>query len=64
MDVLFSRVSHEITQNGIRSYGHQLYTETVRKKGLSCNDDKVHICENNINTFNLDTGEQKYKKKK
>ena len=52
-EVLFSRKSHEITQNGIRSYNHQLYTETVRKTGLSCNDDKVHICLNNIDTYNF-----------
>ena len=52
-DVLFSRTPKEITQNGIRSYGHQLYTETVNKTGLSCNDDKVYICDNNINTFNF-----------
>ena len=52
-DVLFNRKSHEITQNGIRSYNHQLYIETVRKPGLSCNDDKVHILDNNINTYNF-----------
>ena len=33
-EVLFSRQSHEVTQNGIRSYKHQLYTETVKKTGL------------------------------
>ena len=30
-DVLFNRNPHEVTQNGIRSYNHQLYTETVLK---------------------------------
>ena len=52
-EVLFSRNSHEVTQNGIRSYNHQLYTETVRKTGLSCNDDKVWIDSCNIKTRNF-----------
>ena len=52
-DVLFSRASHEITQNGIRSYKHQLYTETVSKIGLSCNDDKLWIHNKNIKTRNF-----------
>ena len=52
-EVLFSRQPLEITQNGIRSYKHQLYTETVKKTGLSATDDKVLICDSNINTYNF-----------
>jgi hypothetical protein len=50
-DVLYSRESKPITQNTIRSYAHQLYTETVTKTALSAKDDKVFICDDNINTF-------------
>jgi hypothetical protein len=39
-------------QNGIRSYGHELYTERVSKIALSCNDDKVFILDDNIHTRN------------
>lgn len=49
---LFNRESKTITQNGIRSYGHQLYTERVNKVALSCRDDKVHICDDNVKTYN------------
>ena len=52
-DVLFSRESKNIKQNGIRSYKHQLYTETVNKIGLSFNDDKVYIDTKNIKTRNF-----------
>ena len=41
-----------ITQNNIRSYGHQLYTETTKKVALSCRDDKVFICDDNVKTYN------------
>lgn len=41
-----------IQQNGIRSYKHQIYTETQFKTGLSYNDDKVFICSDNIHTYN------------
>jgi hypothetical protein len=50
---LYSRASKQIQQNGIRSYEHEIFTETVTKTALSCNDDKVFICNNNIDTRNL-----------
>ena len=50
---LFSRKSEKVKQNCIRSYGHQLYTEEINKTALSSNDNKVYICDDNINTYNL-----------
>ena len=50
-DVLYSRESKSVTQNSIRSYAHQLYTETVTKTALSAKDDKVFICDDNVSTF-------------
>lgn len=52
-NVLFNRNTHSVKQNGIRSYGHQLYTEQVSKIALSGNDDKVYICDDNIHTYNF-----------
>lgn len=52
-NTLFSRKSQSVSQNGIRSYSHQLYTETITKTALSCNDDKVFIDEDNIQTRNF-----------
>ena len=52
-DVLLNRSKLEVKQNGIRSYKHQLYTETINKVALSCTDDKLFICDNNIDTFNF-----------
>ena len=52
-DVLFSRKSFQVSQNGIRSYKHQLYTETVTKVVLSATDDKLWIHHNNIQTRNF-----------
>ena len=49
---LYKRTSYQISQNGIRSYGHQIYTEKVSKIALSANDDKVFICDDNIHTRN------------
>jgi len=40
-----------VSQNVIRSYNHQLYTETVNKIALSPNDDKVYISDDKINTL-------------
>ncbi len=51
--VLFSRQHHKIKQNTFRSYEHQLYTETVEKIGLSHNDDKCYIHDNNVTTYTL-----------
>ena len=50
---LDTRKPKKIYQNGIRSYEHELYTETQHKKALSCNDDKVYICDNNIDTYSF-----------
>ena len=36
-DVLFSRKSFQVSQNGIRSYKHQLYTETIKESRFICN---------------------------
>ena len=52
-DVLFGRTTHPVKQSGIRSYGHQIYTEEVSKIALSGRDDKVYICDDNINTLNF-----------
>ena len=49
---LYDRESKTIEQNGIRSYGHEIYTEKVSKIALSCNDDKVYICDDNVRTRN------------
>jgi hypothetical protein len=48
-----TRVSKEVRQNGIRSYDHQVFTETQTKTALSCNDDKVYICDDNTMTYNF-----------
>jgi hypothetical protein len=50
---LFNREKFSVVQNGIRSYKHELFTESVQKVALSGNDDKVFICDNNINTYNF-----------
>ena len=39
--------------NVIRSYKHELYTETVNKVALSAEDDKRVICEDGIKTLAL-----------
>jgi hypothetical protein len=52
-NALFDKEDLKIEQNIIRSYKHQLYTETVKKVGLSCKDDKVYILDDNINTLTL-----------
>lgn len=49
----YKRVNKEIKQNGIRSYKHQLFTETINKVALSCFDDKRYICNDNINTYSF-----------
>ena len=51
-DVLYNRSKKIVSQNGIRSYGHELFTEQISKVALSGNDDKVYICDNNVNTRN------------
>jgi len=51
--VLFNRQIEKVSQNLIRSYRHQLYTEKVDKIGLSFNDDKAFVMDNNIHTLTL-----------
>ena len=51
-NTLNNRKSKSVSQNNIRSYGHQIFTESINKIALSCNDDKVYICDNNIDTRN------------
>jgi hypothetical protein len=52
-NVLFNRTKENVKQNCIRSYGHEIFTEEIDKCALSCNDDKVFICNNNIDTYNF-----------
>jgi len=40
-----------ITQNIIRSYKHQLYSETMHKIALSPNNDKVYMLDDKINSL-------------
>jgi hypothetical protein len=49
---LYERQNMTVEQNGIRSYSHELYTEKISKIALSCRDDKVHICDDNVKTRN------------
>ena len=54
-DYVHTLETHEpkfVHQNGIRSYEHELFSETQYKKALSWCDDKVYICDNDINCFN------------
>lgn len=41
----------EVEMTGIRSVKHMLYTTKIHKIGLSCNDPKRFICEDNIHTL-------------
>jgi hypothetical protein len=41
----------KVKQNIIRSYKHQLFSETVQKVALNPLDDKVYICNDFINTY-------------
>ena len=50
---LETRESKKVTQNNIRSYGHQLFTEIQEKIALSAKDDKVYICDDNIRTYSF-----------
>jgi hypothetical protein len=38
--MLLNNENKEITQNGIRTYAHEIYSETHTKVALSCFDDK------------------------
>ena len=50
---LYQRKSKTVTQNVIRSYKHQLYSESIKKIALSCLDDKRFIDDDNINTYSF-----------
>jgi len=50
-ECLFNKTEKYIVQNTFRSFKHNIYTVSQRKKGLSGTDDKVYICDDNINTF-------------
>ena len=50
-NTLFNRINKNITQNCIRSYKHQLYSIQQTKIGISYCDDKVYVCDNNIDTL-------------
>ena len=52
-NTLYNRTNKHLTQNVIRSYKHQLFTESVRKVALSALDDKRYICNDNINTMSF-----------
>jgi hypothetical protein len=42
-----------INQNVIRSYKHQLFSETINKVALNCFDDKRFIANDNIHTYSF-----------
>ena len=46
---LFNRQTHNIKQNGFRSYRHRVYSESINKIALSFCDDKTYIDNNDIN---------------
>ena len=50
---LQTKESKRINQNVIRSYKHQLFSETVSKIALNCYDNKRYICNDNINTYSF-----------
>jgi hypothetical protein len=51
-NTLYSGINFGVSQNVIRTYNHQLYSETCHKVALSSKDDKVYICENQVDTRN------------
>jgi hypothetical protein len=52
-NTLFNRQDEAFKQNGIRSYAHTLYSESTIKTGLSYADDKIFICDDNINCYSF-----------
>jgi hypothetical protein len=59
-NTLFQRQKFNIKQNVFRSHKHQLFSENITKIGLSYNDDKSYILDNNINCYTF--GHYKIKK--
>ena len=53
VNTLYTHEPKYIEQNGIRSYGHELYTETQKKVALSHLDNKLYICDDNVKTYNF-----------
>ena len=50
---LYTHENKEVIQNGIRSYTHEIYTETQKKIALSCFDDKIFINDDNISCISF-----------
>ena len=50
---LYTHENKEVIQNGIRSYTHEIYTETQKKVALSCFDDKIFINDDNISCISF-----------
>ena len=50
-NVLFNQTKEMRKMNVIRSYKHEIYTETVNKTALSGNDDKRIVCSGRIHTM-------------
>jgi hypothetical protein len=51
LDTLNSGTDYFIWQNSIRTFKHDIYSISQRKKALSRSDDKVYICDDNIHTY-------------
>ena len=50
-ECLFTRKKQLRSMNVLRSYKHEIYTETVNKVALSSDDDKRYVLENSIDTY-------------
>ena len=50
---LETKKSKRVNQNVIRSYKHQLFSESVSKIALNCYDNKRYICDDNIHTYSF-----------
>jgi hypothetical protein len=50
--ILDNRNTFDVIQNGFMTKKHEVFTQTQTKIALSATDDKVHICDNNIDTYN------------
>ena len=51
--ILFNRKKHRIVQNGFITEEHEVYTVSQEKIAISANDDKIYVCDDNINTINF-----------
>ena len=50
---MFNRKKHRIVQNGFITEEHEVYTVSQEKIAISANDDKIYVCDDNINTINF-----------